>query len=636
MRNEHRQSARFAGLVAMFLLSLSAMATQAAGGVYYVSNAGNDANDGRTAESAWRTIACVNRAAIAPGARILFRRGDHWREQLRPHSGSEGAHITYGAYGEGAKPLLLGSLELNEASDWHRERQNVWATPEPASGSGDVLATVDGERWHLHTEGGAAARAEGLEGGNPQRVHCKALGTRGSHMQFYTGRFAVAKGTLYRFTCRIKSTAAFALAAPLLMQAQPPWGTYAAPAMPREARATNEWLPCTWYYRADTTAEDARLAFFLGDTLPVGATLGIADAALVECTSQKVLTCDVGNIIFDGEAACGVKVWNEADLDTQGEFWYDEAAHVLKLYSADSPATYYADIECAMRAHIIDDTNTSWVIIENLALKYGGAHGIGGTNTHHLIVRDCDIAYIGGGDQRGGEHTVRYGNGIEFWSNAHDNLVERCRLWEIYDAALTNQGSGTNKQYSITYRNNLIWNCEYSFEYWNRTEKSETRNIRFEHNTCVNAGHGWGHTQRADPSGRQLCFYTSPAAAEDIILNNNIFFEAKSNAFYAPTWSPEAVKALRMDHNCWYQAEGTMIRFGERSYTQAQFAAYQSDYGQEPHSIVADPRFANIAQRDLRLTEESPCVDAGVLDDCKGNLRPKSGVPDIGAYEYAK
>ena len=67
---------------------------------------------------------------------------------------------------------------------------------------------------------------------------------------------------------------------------------------------------------------------------------------------------------------------------------------------------------------------------------------------------------------------VRFGNGVEFWAGAHDCLVEGCRLWEIYDAALTNQGSGTNVQENITYRRNVIWNSEYSFEYWNRDQAS--------------------------------------------------------------------------------------------------------------------------------------------------------------------
>jgi hypothetical protein len=276
------------------------------------------------------------------------------------------------------------------------------------------------------------------------------------------------------------------------------------------------------------------------------------------------------------------------------------------------------------------------VTYEQLALKYGAAHGVGGANTHHTIVRDCDLGYIGGGDQMGGDRTVRYGNGIEYWANAHDNLVERCRLWEVYDAALTNQGSGSNiHQYNLVYRNNVIWNCEYSFEYWNRPENSETHNIVFENNTCINAGHGWGHAQRPDPSGRQLCFYTSPAPAKDVYIRNNIFYEAKENAFYAPTWSKEAIDALIMDHNCWYQAEGAMLSIDGKSYTMAQFAAYQADYAKEPHSICAIPGFDG----DFRLTASSPCIDKGMETDRKadfdGTKVPQGPSPDLGAHEFS-
>ena len=88
----------------------------------------------------------------------------------------------------------------------------------------------------------------------------------------------------------------------------------------------------------------------------------------------------------------------------------------------------------------------------------------------HLVIRDCDVSWIGGGHQTTlpDGTPVRFGNGIEFWENAHDILVEGCRIWEIYDAALTNQGSRDNAKLNITYRDNVIWNSEYSFEFWNR------------------------------------------------------------------------------------------------------------------------------------------------------------------------
>ncbi len=72
------------------------------------------------------------------------------------------------------------------------------------------------------------------------------------------------------------------------------------------------------------------------------------------------------------------------------------------------------------------------------------------------------------------------GNGSSAWGAAHDNLVEGCRIWQVYDAALTNQGrSPDSRQVNITYRNNFIRNAEYSFEYWNHLETALTENIRF-------------------------------------------------------------------------------------------------------------------------------------------------------------
>jgi predicted dehydrogenase len=56
----------------------------------------------------------------------------------------------------------------------------------------------------------------------------------------------------------------------------------------------------------------------------------------------------------------------------------------------------------------VDEGGKSYVIYEDLDLRYGGAHGIGGGSTHHIIVKDCDLLYIGGGDQFGGDRTVRY------------------------------------------------------------------------------------------------------------------------------------------------------------------------------------------------------------------------------------
>ena len=82
-------------------------------------------------QSPWRSLERVNAADLKAGDKVLFRRGEAWRGTLLPHSGREGAPITYGAYGEGEKPLLLGSVSRNEPRDWHQEGDNIWATAKP-------------------------------------------------------------------------------------------------------------------------------------------------------------------------------------------------------------------------------------------------------------------------------------------------------------------------------------------------------------------------------------------------------------------------------------------------------------------------------------------------------------------------
>ena len=145
------------------------------GNIYYVSNDGNDANDGlgEGTNHAWRTVAHVNDQSFSPGDAILFKRGDEWREALRINSsGTSDAYITYGAFGDGDKPRILGS---ERATGWQavtgysniwqsatdlaapREREGNSTTNHPASiffGAADGSITWGNmEALHLNSEG---------------------------------------------------------------------------------------------------------------------------------------------------------------------------------------------------------------------------------------------------------------------------------------------------------------------------------------------------------------------------------------------------------------------------------------------------------------------------------------------------
>lgn len=91
---------------------------------YYVSNAGSDGNTGLTPETAWQTIAHVNGRSFQPGDSVLFRRGDVWRETLAIHSsGTAEVWLTFGAYGTGSRPRILGS---ERASGWTQVAPSIW------------------------------------------------------------------------------------------------------------------------------------------------------------------------------------------------------------------------------------------------------------------------------------------------------------------------------------------------------------------------------------------------------------------------------------------------------------------------------------------------------------------------------
>ena len=63
---------------------------------------------------------------------MLFKRGEVWRGQLKPRSGTAQRPTLYGACGTGAKPTILGSVNRRKPSDWIHgighwsDREGVW------------------------------------------------------------------------------------------------------------------------------------------------------------------------------------------------------------------------------------------------------------------------------------------------------------------------------------------------------------------------------------------------------------------------------------------------------------------------------------------------------------------------------
>ncbi len=87
-------------------------ANSAFSAVYYVdSYNGLDTNTGLSPSAAWQTLGHVRQTRLFAGDYVLLLRGGIWYEQLAVNaSGSDGAPITFGAYGpSAAMPVIDGS-----------------------------------------------------------------------------------------------------------------------------------------------------------------------------------------------------------------------------------------------------------------------------------------------------------------------------------------------------------------------------------------------------------------------------------------------------------------------------------------------------------------------------------------------
>ena len=92
---------------------------------YYLSEkSGDDAADGRTPKTAWRTAARLAKEKVAKGSFVLFERGGVYRGTVKVAPG-----VTYSAYGTGRKPRIYGSpADGADPAKWTRtDNPKVWA-----------------------------------------------------------------------------------------------------------------------------------------------------------------------------------------------------------------------------------------------------------------------------------------------------------------------------------------------------------------------------------------------------------------------------------------------------------------------------------------------------------------------------
>jgi parallel beta-helix repeat protein len=106
---------------------------------YHISASGNDAANGLSESSPWRTIAKVNLefGRFNPGDRILFKRGDTFYGTLKvSKSGLPGHPILISAYGSGANPVITGFTVI---SLWKPESNGIYSSTVNCQSSPNIV-----------------------------------------------------------------------------------------------------------------------------------------------------------------------------------------------------------------------------------------------------------------------------------------------------------------------------------------------------------------------------------------------------------------------------------------------------------------------------------------------------------------
>ena len=253
---------------------------------------------------------------------------------------------------------------------------------------------------------------------------------------------------------------------------------------------------------------------------------------------------EVCNLIFNDGQSCGILRWRIEDLRQPGDWHYTgigasssadagpgQRDGVLYLCSPTNPGRAYAGIECALWGQRRLVGGQHHVILENLSFRNAGVHGYQESHARNVVIRNCEFRFIGGAVWNL-EHRIRFGNAVEFWDGASDVTVEGCLFDNIYDAAVTHQGGETrNIPERIYFRDNLFVDCGLAaYEC-----REPSREVYFEHNTCINGGGGFsmqGETppRRSDPYPQPVGYHvlvwmidadTQPGR---VYIRHNVFF----------------------------------------------------------------------------------------------------------------
>ncbi|MBO7311058.1 MAG: hypothetical protein J6U86_06680, partial [Clostridia bacterium] len=254
---------------------------------------------------------------------------------------------------------------------------------------------------------------------------------------------------------------------------------------------------------------------------------------------------DVGTLVFnEGEAGCAIKAIREwrndgniynwttghifdntyKDLNTDLHFYHDRESisspKYLYLYSEENPGNRFESIEFNVGKSLIGvDSDVNGVTIDNLCIKYTGAHGVGAGTVKGLTVQNCEFGWIGGSNQgiiQERNFETRFGNAVEIYGGCEDYTVQNNYIYQVYDSGITHQWSNVTQaekdsgekrvfnHTNVSYLHNVLDYCGFPIEYFVSVvpegNESTMTNLLMEGNHMWYSGYGF--SEQRPPADR--------------------------------------------------------------------------------------------------------------------------------------
>lgn len=354
-----------------------------------------------------------------------------------------------------------------------------------------------------------------------------------------------------------------------------------------------------------------------------------------------------GNLWFLDDAGAvtrwGFRKQRRDQLAREGDFFYAPTEHRLSLVAHAPPS---GRIEASRNRTWADFSGQSFLVVEDLSIRFAGGYALRGHAAGHLRFRRLDVSWSGGGTKQG--EYVRLGNGVELEGSIEDAVVEDSRFFQLYDTGVDSQATGSAwfTQRGVTFRRNVISRMGLAcFELWGRgASGSRFDDVRFEHNTCLFSGGGWGFEQHdhvgQSQLGADVVVFENSAEASGVVLRDNLFHGAQLGFFAQYHPRQVATRALvdgaTIDWNLYsgvsrflallYVGDDVVLLPSSEKFTA--LADWRAAHGKEAHGVEAtDPGFVALGagdpfHDDLRVREDSAARHAASDGGFVGALGP--------------